>query len=72
MVNPFKLRVPIESIVYYFYIFENNLRIKGMFAKYLNESCFVDSDKHFILKYFFKNVFVSEIFPKSSGLSGPL
>ena len=42
--NPFTLRVPIESIVCYFYTFENNLRTKGMFAKYLKESCFVASD----------------------------
>ena len=43
-INPFTFRVPTESIVCYFYTFENNLRIKGMFAKYLNESCFVASD----------------------------
>ena len=43
-VNPFTLRVTLESIVCYFYTFENNLRIKEMFAKYLNESCFVASD----------------------------
>ena len=33
-----------------------------MFAKYLNESCYVASDKHFFFKYFPKNAFVSEIF----------
>ena len=44
IINPVTLRVPIESIVCYFYTFENNLRIKGMFAKYLKESCFVASD----------------------------
>ena len=42
--NPFTLIVPKERIVCYFYTFENNLRIKGMFAKYLNESCFVASN----------------------------
>ena len=44
IVNPFTLRVPIKSIVCYFYTFENNLRIEGMFAKYLKDSCFVASD----------------------------
>ena len=43
-----------------------------MFAKYLNESCYVDSDKRFSLKYFPKNAFASEIFPKLSGLFWPL
>ena len=70
--NPFTLRVPIKSNICYFYTFENNLIIKGMFAKYFNESCFVASDKHFFFKYFPKNAFVKEIFPKSSGLFWPL
>ena len=37
--NPFTLRVSLESIVYYFHNFENNLGIKRKFAKYLKESC---------------------------------
>ena len=35
-----------------------------MFAKYLNESCYVASDKHSFFEYFPKYAFVSEIFPK--------
>ena len=57
-------RVPIESIICYFYTFEKNLRIKGMFVKYLNEGCFVASGEHSSFKYFIENAFISKIFPK--------
>ena len=56
--NPFTLRVPLESIVCSFYAFENNLGIKGKFAKYLNGSCFMASDKHISFKCFPKNAFI--------------
>ena len=37
--NPFTLRVSLESIVCYFHTFENNLGIKEKFSKYLKGSC---------------------------------
>ena len=39
VVNPFTFRASLESIVCYFYTFENNLGIKQKFSKYLTESC---------------------------------
>ena len=38
-VNPFTLRVSLESIVCYFQTFENNLGKKEKFSKYLKGSC---------------------------------
>ena len=64
-VNPFTLRVPFECIVCYSHTFENNLVIQQKFAKYLNKSCCVASDKHFSIKCFPKNIYVNRIFPKS-------
>ena len=43
-VNPFTLRVPLESIVCYSHTFENNLRIKQKFTKYLKYSRCLASD----------------------------
>ena len=42
-VNPFTLKVPLESIVCHFHTFENNLGIKQKFIKYLKESCCLTS-----------------------------
>ena len=39
VINPFTLRDPLESIVCYSHIFQNNLGIKQKFTKYLKESC---------------------------------
>ena len=61
-----------ESIVCYFHIFLNDLRIKRKFTKYLKESCCLTSVEHFSFKYFPKNAFVIKIFPKMSGLLWPL
>ena len=57
MFNPFTLRVPQESIVCYFHTFENNLEIKQILTKYLKESCWLYSDKHFSFKYFWWKCF---------------
>ena len=51
-VNPFTLRVPLETIVCYSYTFENNLGIKLKFTKYLKEICCMASGQHFSFKYF--------------------
>ena len=72
VINPFTLRVSLESIVCYFHTFENNLGIKEKFTKYLKESCCLASDQHFSFKCFSENAFVSEIFPILSGLFLPL
>ena len=37
--NPFTLRVPLESVVCYFHTFEKTLKIKQILTKYLKESC---------------------------------
>ena len=39
IVNPFTLRVSLESIVCYFHTFVNNSGIKLKLSKYLKESC---------------------------------
>ena len=44
MVNPFTLRVPLESIVCYFHTFENNFGIKRLFTNYLKQNCCLASD----------------------------
>ena len=72
LLNPFTLRVALESIVCYSHIFGNNLEIKLKFTKYLKESCCLTSDRHFSFKCFLENAFVSKIFPKLSGLFWPL
>ena len=69
-VNPFTLRVTLESIVCYSHTFENNLGIKRKFIKYLKESCSLASDQHFSIKCSQKKASVSKIFHKSSGLYG--
>ena len=71
-INPFIFRVPLESIVCYSHIFENNLEIKRKFTKYLKESCCLASLQHFSFNYFPENASVSKIFPKLSGLLWPL
>ena len=42
--NPFTLRVPLASIVWYFNTFANNLEIKRKFTKYLKYCCCLASD----------------------------
>ena len=66
--NPFTLRALPEPNVCYFHIFENNLRTKRKFTKYLKESCSLASDKHFSFVCFPENAFVSNIFPNLLGL----
>ena len=66
--NPFTLRAPPEPNVCYFHTFENNLRTKRKFTKYLKESCSLASGKHFFFICFPENAFVSNIFPNLSGL----
>ena len=66
--NPFTLRAPLEPNVCYFHTFENNLRTTQTFTNYLKDSCSLASDKHFFLKCFPENAFVSNIFPNLSGL----
>ena len=61
ILNPFTLRVPSESIVFYSHTFEDNFGIKRKFTKYLNKSSCVDSEKHFSLKFFQKIAFVNNI-----------
>ena len=63
-VNSFTLRVTLVSIVCYFHTFENYLGIQRKFTKYLKESCCLTCGYHFSFKYFPKNAFVREIFPK--------
>ena len=70
-INPFTLKNSSRNIVCYFHTFENNLRMKRSFAKYLKIRC-LSSDQHFSFKYFQKNAFVKEIIPKLSGLFWPL
>ena len=67
-VNPFTLRAPPEPNVCYFHTFENNMRTKRKFTKYLKESCSLASGKHFSFICFPENAFVSDIFPILSGL----
>ena len=66
--NPFTLRVSLESVVCYSHTFENILRTKQKFTKYLKKSSCLACDHYFSFKCFQENVFVSWIFPKSSGL----
>ena len=73
-VNPFTLRAPPESIVCYFYTFNNTLGIKRKFKKYLKESCCLTSGQHFSIKYFSKNAYCSKrntkiVRPVSAALS---
>ena len=44
ILNPFTLRVPLESIVCYSHTYENNYGIKHNFTNYLNESWCLVSD----------------------------
>ena len=67
-INPFTLRAPLEPNVCYSHTFENNLRIKRKFTKYLKESCSLASDKHFSFICFPESAFVGNIFPNLSGL----
>ena len=60
--------VPLKIILCYSHTFENNLGIKGKFAKYLNESCCVISGKHWAFHFFSKNAFESKIVLKLSAL----
>ena len=64
VLNPFRLRVTLESVVCYSHTFENNLGIKQKFTKYLKESHCLASDQHFSFKCFPENASVSKIFPK--------
>ena len=57
-----------KSIVCFSHTFENNLRIKRKFTKYLKESSFFASDQHFSFKCFPENASVGKFFIKSSGL----
>ena len=66
--NPFTLRTPLEPNVCFFHTFENNLRTKQKFTKYLKESCSLASDRLFSFKCFPENAFESNIFPNLSGL----
>ena len=66
--NPFTLRAPPESNVCYFHTFENNLRTKRKFTKYLKESCSLAFDRQFSFICFPENAFVSNIFPNLSDL----
>ena len=66
--NPFTPRAPPEPNVCYFHTFENNLRTKQKFPKYLKESCSLASDKPFSFICFPENAFVSNIFPNLSSL----
>ena len=61
-----------ESIVCYTHTFENKLEIKQRFTKYLKESCCLAYDQYLSFECFPKNVLVSKILPKSSGLFWPL
>ena len=72
MLNPFTLRDPLEIIVCYSDTFQNNLRIKQKFKRFLKESCWLTILLHFSLNNFAKNAFVRKIFPKLSGLFWPL
>ena len=56
LLNPFTLRVSLESIVCYFHTFENNLGIKQKFLKYLEESCRLTSGLTFLLQIFSKKM----------------
>ena len=67
-INPFTLRAPQKPNVCYFHTFENNLRTKRRFTKYLKESCILASDKHFSFMCFQENTFRSNIFTNVSGL----
>ena len=46
--NPFTLRVPLESIVCFSHTFQNNFGIKQNITKYSMESCGLASDQHFL------------------------
>ena len=70
MLNPFRLRVPLESIVCYFITFENNLRIKNKLTRHLKESCCLTSRQHFFFKYIPKKAFLRKIFPKCHACFG--
>ena len=59
MLNPFTLRVSLESVVCYSHTFENIFWIKQKFTKYLKESSCLACDQHFSFKCFQENVFVS-------------
>ena len=72
LLNPFTLKSSSRNIVCNFHTFENNLGMKRNFTKYFKERFCLSSDQHFSFKYFQKNAFVREIFPKSSVLFWPL
>ena len=48
-------------------IFENNFEIEQRFTYFFKESCGLDSDQHFSIKYFLWNILVKKIKPKKSG-----
>ena len=55
--NPFTLKAQPEPNICYFHTFENNLRTKRKFTKYLKESCSLASDKHFSFICFSRKCF---------------
>ena len=55
------------NVVWTCHTFENNLKMKHNFAKYLKESCRKRSDELVSFKYFLNIAFVREIPPKLSG-----
>ena len=66
--NPFTLRVPLERIVCYSHTFGKNLRIKQNFANIWIRVVVWLMLNISPTNVFQKNVFVSKIFPKASGL----
>ena len=71
-VNPFTLRVHSECIICCCHTFENNFGIKRKFAKYLTRvvaGLLINISRS---NFYTNNAYVSEIFPKSSGLFWPL
>ena len=70
IINPFTLKITLESIICYSHTFKNNLEKSKGSTKYLKESCCFDFDQYFSFECFPENTSVSKIFPKRQACFG--
>ena len=55
------LEILLTSVVWIHHTFQNNLRVRHKFIKYLEESCRMGPEKHLSIKYFQK-ILSSQLF----------
>ena len=56
-----------KSVVWIIEAYKNKFGINQKFAKYLKESCVLDLDQHFSIKYFLKIAIIKEMLLKQLG-----